>query len=104
MTRPLKHAPARPPHTAAQAATYGGQGASLVHTVERLRGEFLEMPGLRLSVIQVQRLCGVERSLCKAVLNALVEEKFLQQRADGTYARLTESEPLTHRPGSRRNS
>jgi hypothetical protein len=29
---------------------------------DRLRAEFLEMPGLRLKSEQVQRLCGVERS------------------------------------------
>ena len=30
----------------------------LHRTLERLRGEFLEMPGLRLTVRQAQRLCG----------------------------------------------
>jgi hypothetical protein len=59
-------------------------------TVERLRAEFLEMPGLRLTLEQVQRLCGVERALCKAVLDALVDGKFLCMKADGTYARLTD--------------
>lgn len=58
-------------------------------TIERLRGEYLEMPGLRLTAAQVQRLCGVERSLCAAVLDALVGEKFLCVKEDGTYARLT---------------
>ena len=36
--------------------------------LERLRAEYLEMPGLRLKVEQVQRLCGIERMMCKAVL------------------------------------
>lgn len=56
----------------------------------RLRAEYLEMPGLRLTLEQAQRLCGVERALCKAVLDALVADKFLCVKADGAYARLTE--------------
>ncbi len=34
-------------------------------TIERLQAEFLEMPGLRLSVAQTQRLCGVDQALCQ---------------------------------------
>jgi hypothetical protein len=55
----------------------------------RLRAEFLEMPGLRLKPDQVQRLCGVERTMCQMVLDALVDEQFLCVRSDGHYARLT---------------
>ena len=55
--------------------------------VTRIRAEYLEMPGLRLTLEQAQRLCGVERILCKTVLDALVEAKFLCVRPDGTYAR-----------------
>lgn len=59
-------------------------------TIERLRAEFLEMPGLRLTVVQVQRLCGVDETMCQSVLNALVDLKFLGVKSDGTYARLGE--------------
>jgi hypothetical protein len=58
-------------------------------TIERLRAEFLEMPGLRLNVKQVQRLCGVDAVLCQDVLDALVDMKFLRVNQDGTYARVT---------------
>ena len=58
--------------------------------IERLQSEFLEMPGLRLTVAQVQRLCGIEPVLCEAALDALVDAKFLGRFADGCYARLTE--------------
>ena len=47
------------------------------------------MPGLRLTVEQVQRLCGEERELCRRVLDVLVDEKFLCLNAHGLYARLT---------------
>lgn len=55
--------------------------------VQRIRAEYLEMPGLTLKPEQVQRLCGVDRTLCENVLEALVESGFLARRADGTYAR-----------------
>jgi hypothetical protein len=67
-------------------------------TIDRLRAEFLEMPGLRLTAPQVQRLCGVERTMCTAALNALVDAKFLHMSADGTYARLTEGQIPHPRP------
>jgi hypothetical protein len=60
--------------------------------LERIRGEFLEMPGLRLTLEQVQRLCGVERTLCQAVLGALVDAKFLCVKSNGAYARVTDGE------------
>ena len=60
--------------------------------LERIRAEFLEMPGLRLTLEQAQRFCGVEPTLCKAVLDALVDAKFLCVKANGTYARLTDGE------------
>ena len=53
----------------------------------RLRGEYLEMPDLRLSAEQVQRLCGIEAKLCQSVLDALVDAKFLCVTARGHYAR-----------------
>ncbi len=61
-------------------------------TLDRVRAEFLEMPGLRLTVRQVQRLCGVDETICKGVLDALVDAKFLTSRPDGTYMRLTEGD------------
>jgi hypothetical protein len=57
------------------------------HVLQRIRSEYLEMPGLTLKPEQVQRLCGVERALCAAALETLVEIGFLSMRADGTYAR-----------------
>jgi hypothetical protein len=67
-------------------------------TIERLRAEFLEMPGLRLSVVQVRRLCSVDETMCQDVLDALVDVKFLRVNPDGTYARLTDGEPVHARP------
>ena len=44
--------------------------------VQRIRAEYLEMPGITLRPEQVQRLCGVDRTLCESVLEALVESGF----------------------------
>jgi hypothetical protein len=45
--------------------------------VARIRAEYLGVPGTRLDLQQVQRLCGVARILCKTVLDSLVDAKFL---------------------------
>jgi hypothetical protein len=58
--------------------------------LKRIRAEYLEMPGLRLTLAQAQRLCGVNRADCKAVLDGLVDAKFLCRKPDGAYARSSE--------------
>lgn len=69
-----------------------GSGLVMMRTNEdilsRLRAEFLEMPGMRLTADQVHRLCGVERALCRQALDALVASKFLRVKPDGRYARV----------------
>jgi hypothetical protein len=56
----------------------------------RIRAEYTEMPGLRLTLEQAQRLCGLEPAVCKALLDALVDAKFLCVKADGAYARASD--------------
>ena len=56
----------------------------------RIRAEYLEMPGLRLTLEQAQRLCGLERALCQQVLDLLVDMKFLCVKPNGSYARVTD--------------
>jgi Fic family protein len=53
----------------------------------RIRGEFLELPGLRLTLAQAQRLWHMERAVCERVLRALVEEAFLRQTRDGAFVK-----------------
>jgi hypothetical protein len=55
--------------------------------VERVRGEFLEMPGLRLTMPQAARLWGLDPPSCEAVVDALVRCAFLQRTASGAVAR-----------------
>lgn len=63
-----------------------------------IRSEYLEMPGLRLTLAQAQRLWGLERDVIDALLTSLVEADFLARNRDGTYARNEESLPSRFRP------
>jgi len=52
-------------------------------TLRRVRAEFLEMPGLKLTVPQAQRLWGVDRRTCEAVIDELMQSRFLSRTRDG---------------------
>jgi hypothetical protein len=56
--------------------------------LQRVRAEFMEMPGLRLTVAQAQRLWSIDQTLCLAILVALVDVGFLMVTRDGAYVRL----------------
>lgn len=53
----------------------------------RIRGEFLEMPGLRLTSEQAARLWHVDAATCTAVLSRLVADRFLTRTRSGAYVR-----------------
>jgi Fic family protein len=53
----------------------------------RIRGEFLEMPGLRLTIEQASRLWLIDAATCAAVLGRLVAERFLIRTRAGAYVR-----------------
>jgi hypothetical protein len=53
----------------------------------RVRAEFREMPGLRLTPAQARRLWGLERETCHAVIEALVASQFLRWTAAGSVTR-----------------
>jgi hypothetical protein len=54
-------------------------------TLDRIRAEYREMPGMRLSPEQIARLCGIGDDLCHAYLDALVKEGFLTVTSGGMY-------------------
>jgi hypothetical protein len=58
--------------------------------VDRVKAEFNEMPGLRLTVPQATRLWGMERTLCLTVVEALVRSSFLRWGHGGTIVRAVE--------------
>jgi Spy/CpxP family protein refolding chaperone len=55
--------------------------------VQRVRGEYLEMPGLSLTEHQAQRLWHLEPEACRSLFSALVESGFLRQTPRGRYIR-----------------
>jgi hypothetical protein len=58
--------------------------------LQRVKGEFLEMPGLRLTCQQAQRLWGLDQQTCSDLLAFLVDAKFLYQPRQGTYMRMAD--------------
>jgi len=55
--------------------------------VRRIREEFREMPGLRLTVAQATRLWGLEHETCRVVIERLVSSAFLRWTPAGTITR-----------------
>jgi hypothetical protein len=56
--------------------------------LSRIRGEYLEMPGLRLTLAQASRLWQVDAATCHEALDALLTERFLHRTAEGAYIAL----------------
>ena len=57
--------------------------------VDRVRGEFIEMPGLQLTMAQASRLWGLDIPSCRNVVDVLVESAFLRWTAGGKIVRAT---------------
>ena len=53
--------------------------------VRRARAEYLEMPGLRLTSAQAQRLWGLDRHTCEELLATLTRSRFLARTRDGAF-------------------
>lgn len=62
--------------------------------IRRARGEFLEMPGLRLTFQQARRLWGLDEETCASLLDTLVVSGFLVRGDDEQYVRAFDGEPL----------
>jgi hypothetical protein len=54
----------------------------------RIRREFLEMPGLRLTSRQACRLLGLNADVCEPLLESLVEARFLRHTQSGAFIRI----------------
>jgi hypothetical protein len=59
---------------------------SRVRLLDRIRGEFREMPCLRLTCPQARRLFAMRADVCDRVLATLVAEGMLVRGDDGRYA------------------
>jgi len=55
--------------------------------LQRVRAEFLEMPGMRLTRAQARRLWAVDEASCDAILAALIDARFLVYSGNVAYMR-----------------
>jgi len=71
--------------------------------IGRIRGEFIEMPGLKLNFQQACRLWNLSASACREALDALRAEGFLYQTPSGAFiafpsaTRMLKAETPSHR-------
>ena len=64
---------------------FPAQTAALSELLLRIRAEYLQMPGLKLTAPQARRLWGPDCATCDAALAALVEAKFLSRTREGLF-------------------
>ena len=62
---------------------------TLKNVEQRLLREYLDLPGLSLSLAQTARLLRVDASTCQLVLNDLVDAQYLAYGESGMYVRGT---------------
>ena len=55
--------------------------------LQRVRGEFAEMPGLHLTPLQAARLLGLDEAVSEKVMQALVRVGFLCHTPGGAFTR-----------------
>jgi|tagenome__1003787_1003787.scaffolds.fasta_scaffold20961006_3 hypothetical protein len=55
----------------------------------RIQTEYIEMPDLKLTIAQVQRLCGLRPEVCEAAVRVLVANGFLRTAPNGALLRRT---------------
>jgi len=53
----------------------------------RIQGEYIEMPGLSITLGQAQRLLAIDETTCTAVFRTLVKRGVLRRTSEGQYVR-----------------
>jgi hypothetical protein len=82
MTIQAQHVDARRP-----AHTVISSDSRFDDLMRRIKAEYLEMPGLRLSAAQAQRLWSLDARTCMSVLEVLLADRFLACTSSGAYRR-----------------
>ena len=67
----------------------GGSMKTDESLVRRIRAEYVEMPGLCLTMDQARRLWSLEPRICEALLNALIDSRFLRRTDRGLFVLCT---------------
>jgi hypothetical protein len=61
--------------------------AALSTLMEQVRAEYLEMPGLSVTLPQAQRLWGADEPACQEVFSLLVSRGVLRKTSKGRFVR-----------------
>jgi hypothetical protein len=61
--------------------------AADAHRRRLITSEYLEQPGLRLTISQASRLWGLRPSTCSRLLATLIDGGFLKRTSEGAYCR-----------------
>jgi Fic family protein len=69
-------------HTDCSKTAYVAEESTLL---ARIRGEFLEMPGMHLSFEQAARLWAIDADTCRHALDCLMEAGFLRRDGNGRF-------------------
>jgi hypothetical protein len=64
---------------------------ALEDTIELIRMEYYDMPGMALTFWQAQRLWNLSDELCERALCALVRDQFLMVTSSGAFVRGTDA-------------
>ena len=59
--------------------------AALHELLQRIEGEYREMPAMRLTFDQAMRLWNIDRQTCATVLNSLIASRYLEIDGFGRY-------------------
>ena len=62
-----------------------GLGPAILKLAQRIREEFEEAPGLRLTVTEAARFWGLDERTCEKVLAYLFNSRFLARGGDSRY-------------------
>lgn len=95
--RSMTQRPREGPSVADEAATSTCLSPN-AQLLDRIRREYLDMPGLKLTLRQAQRLWHLRERECEERLGALIAAKFLCRKSDGRYARVSELDVSIRRP------
>lgn len=61
--------------------------ADIREALHRIRMEYVEMPEMKLTLLQMRRLMNLPIDVCEVALATLVDSGFLVRRPDGAFIR-----------------
>lgn len=70
-----------------QAVSEPGRNEVIANWLQLIRAEYLEVPGLRLTRKEAERLWGLDPLVCESLLTALVDANFLKRTRRDEYVR-----------------